>query len=327
VSPSAGTTGARGSLLAVLALVLAGVGGTAYASQADDTQNSPLAASATRDHRADSFAITLAMSPQRVAFGKKVIVRGRARNAELVVVALAPNGRARFRPLAVLRPAPSGEFSLRWRARHSGVVRAVALAGGSVRATSRPLAVAVLPRVSARVLSRHLRIGGGLAAALRARSSTALVVRLQIRRAGRWRTLARRRVASGGRLRLRARLAHAGIWRARIAVEALYPGRRYRVIRSLGRIFVYRPASASWYGPGLYGGALACGGRLYPATVGVAHRWLPCGTRVAFRYGRRTVIARVVDRGPFVAGREWDLTAALKYRLGFGSTGTVWVAH
>ena len=33
--------------------------------------------------------------------------------------------------------------------------------------------------------------------------------------------------------------------------------------------------------------------------------------------------ARVIDRGPYVSGREWDLTSALKAKLGFGSTGTV----
>jgi rare lipoprotein A (peptidoglycan hydrolase) len=38
------------------------------------------------------------------------------------------------------------------------------------------------------------------------------------------------------------------------------------------------------------------------------------------------VRVRVVDRGPFVAGREFDLTAATKRRLGFGSVGTIWVA-
>jgi rare lipoprotein A (peptidoglycan hydrolase) len=31
----------------------------------------------------------------------------------------------------------------------------------------------------------------------------------------------------------------------------------------------------------------------------------------------------VVDRGPFVGNREFDLTAATKHRLGFGSTGLV----
>jgi rare lipoprotein A len=35
------------------------------------------------------------------------------------------------------------------------------------------------------------------------------------------------------------------------------------------------------------------------------------------------VSARVIDRGPYASGREFDLTGATKARLGFGSTGTV----
>lgn len=91
----------------------------------------------------------------------------------------------------------------------------------------------------------------------------------------------------------------------------------------LGAAFVFRPSFASYYGPGLYGGALACGGSLSPSTVGVAHKTLPCGTRVTFKVGGRIVTARVIDRGPFIAGRDWDLTAALKRKLHFGDTGTV----
>ena len=57
--------------------------------------------------------------------------------------------------------------------------------------------------------------------------------------------------------------------------------------------------------------------------MGVANRWLPCGTKVTFRYHGRTVNTRVIDRGPFAHGRDWDLTPALKRKLRFGSTGTV----
>ena len=66
------------------------------------------------------------------------------------------------------------------------------------------------------------------------------------------------------------------------------------------RVNVYRPASASYYGPGLYGNRMACGGTLTPGTVGVAHKTLPCGTKVHLRYRGRTVTAPVIDRGPFV---------------------------
>jgi hypothetical protein len=88
-------------------------------------------------------------------------------------------------------------------------------------------------------------------------------------------------------------------------------------------VTVYRPAAASWYGPGLYGNGLACGGTLSSRTIGVAHKTMPCGTKLTLRHAGRSVRVRVIDRGPFVGGREFDLTAATKNRLRFGSTGTV----
>jgi rare lipoprotein A len=91
--------------------------------------------------------------------------------------------------------------------------------------------------------------------------------------------------------------------------------------RRLGRMNVYRLAEASWYGGG---GGLACGGELTSETLGVANKTLPCGTIVTLRYGSRTVRVPVVDRGPYVAGREFDLTEATKRALGFGDLGEVW---
>jgi len=35
----------------------------------------------------------------------------------------------------------------------------------------------------------------------------------------------------------------------------------------------------------------------------------------------------VIDRGPFVGAREWDLTVALKRALGFGSGGIVYTTR
>jgi rare lipoprotein A len=91
----------------------------------------------------------------------------------------------------------------------------------------------------------------------------------------------------------------------------------------VGTVTAYRPATASWYGPGLYGNPMACGGTLTPSTMGVAHRTMPCGTKLRLRHGGSTVSVRVVDRGPFAAGREFDLTAATKEALRFGEVGTV----
>jgi rare lipoprotein A (peptidoglycan hydrolase) len=82
-----------------------------------------------------------------------------------------------------------------------------------------------------------------------------------------------------------------------------------------------RYAAASWYGPGLWGRTTACGVILRPTTVGVAHKTLPCGTMVRFTYHGLTVTAPVIDRGPYVKGRAWDLTAAASEALGFEEAG------
>ncbi|HYV14485.1 MAG TPA: septal ring lytic transglycosylase RlpA family protein [Conexibacter sp.] len=84
---------------------------------------------------------------------------------------------------------------------------------------------------------------------------------------------------------------------------------------------VYRPGVASWYGPGAYGRTTSCGVVLRPTTIGVAHRTLPCGTQVAMYYRGRTLAVPVIDRGPFVPGRSWDLTLATFHALGGGSEG------
>lgn len=89
------------------------------------------------------------------------------------------------------------------------------------------------------------------------------------------------------------------------------------------RLTSYRLAGASWYGPGLWGNGVACGGTLMPGTLGVANKTLPCGTRVKLRYHGHQVTAPVIDRGPYVAGREFDLTYAVKQKLGFPGVGTV----
>ncbi len=91
--------------------------------------------------------------------------------------------------------------------------------------------------------------------------------------------------------------------------------------RGIGRLISYRLADASWYGGG---GSLACGGELTSATLGVANKTLPCGTLVTLRYGGHSVRVPVVDRGPYVEGREFDLTEATKRALGFEGVGEVW---
>jgi rare lipoprotein A len=85
----------------------------------------------------------------------------------------------------------------------------------------------------------------------------------------------------------------------------------------------FRYGGASWYGPGLWGNKTACGQTLQPQTMGVAHKTLPCGTTVKFVYRGRAVVTQVIDRGPYVHGRAWDLTKAVSDALGFGGVGRV----
>lgn len=71
----------------------------------------------------------------------------------------------------------------------------------------------------------------------------------------------------------------------------------------------WKVSEASFYGPGFYGNTTACGQRMTPSLKGVAHKTLACGTLVRFEWHGRELVVPVVDRGPYTAGREWDLTA------------------
>lgn len=88
-----------------------------------------------------------------------------------------------------------------------------------------------------------------------------------------------------------------------------------------------RWAGATWYGPGLYGNSTACGQRLMPDTVGVAHRNLPCGTTVKFVYHGRSIVTQVIDRGPYSRGNAWDLTLAAARALRFDKVGADQVGY
>jgi rare lipoprotein A (peptidoglycan hydrolase) len=88
-------------------------------------------------------------------------------------------------------------------------------------------------------------------------------------------------------------------------------------------ITVHRPGMATWYGPGFYGRRTACGQRMSRTLVGVAHKKLKCGTKVAVLYKGRRITVPVVDRGPFRRGTTWDLTSATAQALGFEHTDRV----
>jgi rare lipoprotein A len=170
----------------------------------------------------------------------------------------------------------------------------------------------VVPRRSIDVLagqSAHVR--GQLLPALAGRR-----IRLLGRSGRSWRTLATARTGGRGGFDLRYRAGDMGQrWlRVRFTGDRLNSGSWAHA----RRLTVFRESVASWYTDG---GGTACG---FHAFYGVANRTLPCGTKVTFRSGGRSVTAVVDDRGPFVGGREWDLNQNTAGALGFGGVGAVW---
>jgi rare lipoprotein A (peptidoglycan hydrolase) len=90
--------------------------------------------------------------------------------------------------------------------------------------------------------------------------------------------------------------------------------------------------TASWYGPGFYENRLPCWPWLtsnglpiqfLPDTWGVAHKTLPCGTMLVLTHGANTITVPVVDRGPYVVGREIDMSPRIKAALGCTDICTV----
>lgn len=86
-----------------------------------------------------------------------------------------------------------------------------------------------------------------------------------------------------------------------------------------------RLGHASWYGPGFNGRRAASGERFDQNAMTAAHKTLPFGTLllVTNLKTKRSCIVRINDRGPYVAGREIDLSAAAARSIGVGGVATV----
>lgn len=297
------------------ALLLAGVG---TAAAADTTSG-----------------VTASVADHHLSYGQRAVVRGNARPGATVVLQYRAAGADAWEPVAEARATRDGRYRVAVALSRSGAVRVVTPGLAAPAAAATPFAAAAPAttssrrvRVAARLraTSARLNVASGrrvrVAGSLR-RPKAGRTVALQARVGGRWRTLDRDRTDARGRFRLGATARRSADVRLRFAGDALNAGARVKV----GRMRAFRRSFASWYGPGFYGNRTACGQTFHAGIMGVAHKTLPCGTKLTFRRGDRIVRARVVDRGPFHAGREFDLSPAVKRALGFGSTGTVWVAH
>jgi rare lipoprotein A (peptidoglycan hydrolase) len=78
----------------------------------------------------------------------------------------------------------------------------------------------------------------------------------------------------------------------------------------------YYTGRAAPYSPSPAHPRTACGEAFTDKTQGVAHPVLPCGVRLYIRFRGKEVLTQVIDRGPTLPGRDFDITKALANRLG-----------
>jgi len=86
---------------------------------------------------------------------------------------------------------------------------------------------------------------------------------------------------------------------------------------------VCKTINASWYGEAFAGKLTASGVPFDPNRLTAAHKSLPLGTKLIVsspKTGKRCLVT-VNDRGPYVAGRDLDLSKAAAEKLGILADG------
>jgi rare lipoprotein A len=106
--------------------------------------------------------------------------------------------------------------------------------------------------------------------------------------------------------------------------ERFYLAPEYQpaLYRSTGKTML---AVCSWYGNEFHGRRTASGQIFNEEDLTCASRTLPFGTRLALTRKNRRIIVVVTDRGPFIAGRDLDLSKAAARELGFSGVEEVHV--
>jgi hypothetical protein len=244
--------------------------------------------------------------------------------AALVAALLAV---AAFAGTASARTAPSSRHALAALvtliSRLGALSPPSAHSADATRRTHRPRhhSVAHRLRLQAVMLHHDVLVGQDVAFVGLTRPGAARrLVGVQRRVGPRWVQVARARTDGHGRFLARYWPQTLGHVRLRLRIAgASGPGST--VVEPAATVF--HEVVASWYGPG---GTTACGESLGAGTLGVANRTLPCGTPVTLRYRDRTLTVPVIDRGPYVAGRDYDLTYATKVALGAGDVTVLWAS-
>lgn len=80
---------------------------------------------------------------------------------------------------------------------------------------------------------------------------------------------------------------------------------------------------ASWYGPGFHGQKTANGEQYDQMSFTAAHKTLKFGTllKITNPRNKKSVVVRINDRGPYIAGRDLDLSKAAALALGMVKRG------
>ncbi len=301
--------------------LLAASPGAALALGATDSAASP---AASVEH--------LTLGRAHLGYGEPVAVTGAAgpdAAGEAVELQLRTAATGTWQTVTQGTVGATGRFRLRAAMRRSGQIRVIggpnATADSATTSTPAPIAPSA---------PRHVSVSAALRAPAHGRSTLAghavtiagrllpgvagRHIALQERGAHGWRTLTSTRTVDRGRFRIR--LVPEAPGRQRLRLRFAGDRLNTRALERLGDLVTYHPTVVSWYDDA---GDTACG---FHAHYGVANLSLPCGAKVSFRSGGRTVTATVDDRGPYVGGREYDLNQNTAAALGFAGVGTVWAS-
>ncbi|MDO8185454.1 septal ring lytic transglycosylase RlpA family protein [Conexibacter sp. JD483] len=309
----------------VIGTTLAG-SALAVAAGAPAEDAATTSASASEQAGAALVKPTARVADTRLRYGQHVVVRGHAAalHGSRVELQYAPSGR-RWRAIDRAVVNVRGRYRLSAELRATGKVRVVAANSVATAAagqqTSRVHRVAVSSQLAVKRSSHDAAVGGGVHVRgvlfPRKRGSH---VTVEGHLGGRWTAVGRAVTRADGHFA--ARVTSPRLGGVQLRVRSAGTRANLATKAAAGSVKGFRASTASWYG--IYGGPLACGGSLGYSQLGVAHKSLPCGTKVTIRYHGRQVTVPVIDRGPYVGGREWDLTGATARALGFDGVGTIW---
>ncbi len=279
-------------------------------------------------------ALRIEVARHTLRYGHYESVHGTASSSEAgqrVELQLDPSGASAWEQLGHSTIGPAGRFSFRVRLRRSGGLRAIsprlqaeagsapASLGYASRSPAGPSAPQhVFVGAELRVPRRSLALKAGRRVAIRGSllpGQAGRRVRLITRTRSGWRTLARTWTSRRGGFELRYAVQATGTRWLRVSFAGDRANRGTWALA--GKVTGLVARVASWYDDA---GSTACG---FHAHFGVASRTLPCGTRVTFKYGCRSVVATVDDRGPYVWGRDYDLNQNVAGALGMYAVATV----